>query len=220
MTTTAAPAAVDLPRLLSDVETATAALRRSATVPPAVEAFVEALADVLHAEAPASLGTDPYLASSLYAGALRALRALHLPEDTRLGELRLALEQVRQAARDALHGAPVAADAPVRAVLRETVSMMGVPQPELAALLGVSTRQLQRWLADDGPLPSGRDESRVRAVAAVAAQLRHVLTGPGVAAWFGRVHPELDAPPAELLADPLALPRLVSLASALRAQAG
>lgn len=218
--TTTAPATVDLARLLAEAEAATIALRSSAAVPRTVEAFVEGLADVLHADAPASLGTDPYLASSLYAGALRALRAVHLPEDSRRGELRLALEQVRQAARDALEGGPVAADVPARAVLRETLSMLGVPQAELAALLGVSTRQLQRWLADDGPVPTGRDEARVRAVAAVAAQLRHVLTGPGVAAWFGRLHPELGTTPAELLADPLALPRLVGLASALRAQAG
>ena len=212
--------ALDLRGLLDDAQAATAALAGSAGVPDAVEAFVAGLADVLHAEAPAAIGTDPYLASSLYAGALRALHALRLRDPRRRDELRLALEQVRQAARDGLHGAPIAAEVPVRSVLRELVAMLGVPQAELAGLLAVSTRQLQRWLAEDGPVPSGDDEHRVRAVAAVAGQLRHVLTGPGVAAWFTRRHPEIAAAPVTLLDDPLALPRLVELASALRAQGG
>jgi hypothetical protein len=211
---------LDLGALLEQADLATAALRTARSVPEEVASFVDGLADLLHAEAPESLGTDPYLASSLYAGALRAMRALHQGGGHQRGELRLALEQVRQAARDAVAGAPVSDGRPVKTVLRELSAMVRVPQPELAALLGVSTRQLQRWLADDGPVPSGREEGRVRALAKLAAQLRHVLTGPGVAAWFTRQHPELGVAPVELLADPLELPRLVELASALRAQGG
>lgn len=211
---------LDLAGLLADAEAATAELRRSAGVPTAVEAFVERLADVLHAAAPGSLGADPYLTSSLYAGALRALRAVHHDDPGRRAELQVALEQVRQATRDALQGAPLADEAPVRPVLRELVAVMRVSQAEVAGLLGVSTRQLQRWLAEDGPVPSGPDEARVRAIARIAAQLRPVLSGPGVAAWFTRPHPELGAAPVTLVGDPLAVPRLVALASALRAQAG
>lgn len=212
--------ALDLGSLLADADAATVALQRSADVPDVVETFVEGLADVLHAEAPGTLGADPYLASSLYAGALRALRALHQDDPTRRTELRVALEQVRQAARDALEGAPLADEVPVRDALRQLVALVRVSQAELAGLLGVSTRQLQRWLAEDGPVPTGRDEARVRALARIAAQLRPVLSGPGVAAWFTRRHPELGVPPLELLGDPLAVPRLAALASALRAQAG
>lgn len=209
---------VDLNRLLAAVDRATIELRSSPEVPPSVEALVDGLADLLHADSPASLGMDPYLASSLYAGALRSLEALrHDRAAARRSDLRVALEQVRQAIRDGAEGAPVGADVAAKDALRHLATTVTVTQPELAALLGVSVRQMQRWLAEDGPSPTGEEEARVRTVAAVANQLRHVFTGPGVAAWFTRPHPFLGKPPAELLGDPLERPRLLALATGARA---
>ena len=42
-------------------------------------------------------------------------------------------------------------NAPVREVLAKTVDALAAPQKTLADLLGVSVRQLQRWLVPDGP---------------------------------------------------------------------
>ncbi|MGH3524498.1 MAG: hypothetical protein ACRDU4_17155, partial [Mycobacterium sp.] len=84
-------------------------------------------------------------------------------------------------------------------------------------LLGVSVRQLQRWLADDGPEPAADDAARIRVVGQVVNQLRHSFTGPGAVAWFDREHPVLGRRPIELLDDPLAYPRLREAAAAARA---
>jgi hypothetical protein len=54
----------------------------------------------------------------------------------------------------------------------------------LAELLGVSVRQLRRWLAAGGSEPAADDAARIRAVGNVVNQLRHSFTGPGVVAWF------------------------------------
>jgi hypothetical protein len=88
----------------------------------------------------------------------------------------------------------------------------------VASLLGISPRQLQRWLSPDGPAPEGADAARVRMVAQVANQLRHVFTGPGVVRWFHRPHPRLGRPPRDLLDDPLEIPTLLDLAVSARSQ--
>jgi hypothetical protein len=214
MTMTEAP--VDLGALLNRATAASRRLARSADVPAEVVAFVEDLGRSLQADAPLRLAVDPYLSTTLFAGALQAVSALRDRDQTarRLG-LRVALEQVRQALRDIEDAAPVAADQPIGLVLARLVEVLRVAQPQLAGLLGISTRQLQRWLA--GGEPSGDDEARVRVVAQVANQLRHVFTGPGVLRWFERPHPRLGRPPAELLDDPLQYPQLRELATATRA---
>lgn len=210
--------AMSLDQVLSAADQATADLRSSRDVSPAVESFVEELADRLHAGSPTDLHVDPYLASAIYAGALRSLKALrHDNARARRADLRVALEQVRQAVRDAVDTAHVSADVPVKEVLRHLVAIVSVSQPELATLLGASVRQMQRWLVEDGPTPLGNDEARIRTVAEVANQLRYVFTGPGVAAWFARIHPVLGRPPVELLDDPLERPRLLDLATGTRA---
>lgn len=206
---------------MDEVSGATALLRDSPAVPPEVADLVDSLDTRLHADAPLKLGGDPYLTTMLFAGALRAEKALRAGEPAgRRDELRVALEQFRQALRDLLANRPVGADRSVREVLAWTAAVTAAPQKELAELLGVSTRQLQRWLAPGGTIPPGRDEARIRVVAQVTNQLRHVFTGPGVLAWFGRSHPALGVKPQDLLDDPLRYPMLLAAASGARAMAG
>ncbi|MCU4185795.1 hypothetical protein K6U06_15605 [Acidiferrimicrobium sp. IK] len=217
MTTTA----IDWRGLADDVGIAAEALRRSEVVPPEVEQLVDGLGDRLSADRPMHLIADPYLTTSLFAAAYMAEKALrHDDERLRRRDLRVALERVRRALRDIDSNRPFSPEVPVRDVLAATVDALSASQGDLAALLRVSVRQLQRWLADDGVQPAGNDEARVRIVGQTVNQLRHVFTGPGVLAWFGRTHPTLHEPPAVLLADPVRYPELLAAATGARSMTG
>jgi hypothetical protein len=207
--------------ILEQVASATRLLRASQEVPTEVETLIQELDSKLHADAPLQLEVDPYLSTTLFAGALRAVKALrHDSASQRRRDVRVALEQVRHALRDITDAAPFAADVPVRDVLVRLADSLNVAQADLAELLDVSTRQLQRWLSPDGPSLSGDDEARVRIVAQIVNHLRHVFTAPGVLAWFRRSHPHLGKPPIELLDDPSSYPRLRDLAAASRSMTG
>jgi hypothetical protein len=205
-------------QLLADVNGATLSLRQAKeAIPPDVSSLVDSLASELHAQAPLSLGVDPYFSTELFAGALRALKALrHDDGTTQRRELRVALEQVRHALRDIVDEQWASEGTPVLEVLLTLVATLRVPQPEVARLLGISTRQLQRWLAGDGALPSGREEARVRMVAQLVNQLRHVYTAQGVPAWFEYRGPGMRATPLELLGDPINFPDLLDAARGAR----
>jgi hypothetical protein len=210
-----------LENLFNDVNRATAELQRSRVVPPDVAQLVDEFDQRLHAEAPLQLEADPYLTTMMFAAALRAEKALRQDDaDLKRRELRLALEQFRQALRDILANQPFGADTHVRQVLANLVGAVSTPQAELALLLGVSTRQLQRWLAADGAQPAGREEARLRVVAQVVNQLRHSFTAPGVVEWFRRVHPHLLVKPLDLLSDPLRYPELLAAATGARVTTG
>jgi hypothetical protein len=217
MTATAA----ELSELLERVNEATKLLQRSETVPQEVAELVDSFEPELWAAAPLRLQADPYLTTQLWAAAFRAEKALrHDSAEARRREVRIALEQARHALRDMVANQPYGDDAPVRDVLARTVDRLALPQREVADVLGVSVRQLQRWLAPNGPDPTSDDAARIRALGQVVNQLRHVFTGPGVLAWFDREHPVLNARPVELLGDPLRFPQLISAAAAARAMAG
>lgn len=208
----------ELPQLLEAVNGATRLLRQSrGDVPPEVSELVGRLDSVLHAQAPLNLGVDPYLSTALFAGALRSMKALR-NDDTmeQRRDLRLALEQVRHALRDIVDGHWASEETPVHEVLDALVATLRVPQSELARLLGISTRQLQRWLAGDGAMPSGHEEARVRMVAQLVNQLRHVYTAQGVPAWFDYRGPGMKATPLELLTDPINFPELFEAARGAR----
>lgn len=204
--------------LLDRVNEVTKLLQRSKTVPGEVAQLIDSFESTLGAATPLRLEADPYLTTTLWAAAFRAEKALRHddPEDQRR-DVRLALEQFRQALRDIAENQPYNDDAPVREVLARTVETLATPQKTLADLLGVSVRQLQRWLAHDGPEPAADDAARIRVVGQVVNQLRHSFTGPGVVAWFYREHPVLGQRPIELLDDPLCYPQLLGAATAARA---
>lgn len=211
----------ELEALLARVNEATKSLQRSASVPSEVAQLVDNFEKTLGAATPLRLETDPYLTTTLWAAAFRAEKALrHDNDEQKRRDVRLALEQFRHALRDIVERRPYDDGAPVRDVLTKTADAVGVPQKELAELLGVSVRQLQRWLSPEGPEPASDDAARIRAVGNVVNQLRHSFTGPGVMAWFDREHPTLRSRPIELLDDPLCYPELLGAATAARATTG
>jgi uncharacterized protein (DUF2384 family) len=218
MTTTEAVTVSELDALLGRVNGATKLLQRSTTVPGEVARLVDSFERTLGAATPLRLEADPYLTTTLWAAAFRAEKALrHDDEAQQRRDVRIALEQFRHALRDIIENHPYNDDAPVREVLSKTAQVLAAPQKALADLLGVSVRQLQRWLADDGTAPAADDASRIRIVGQLVNQLRHSFTGPGVIAWFSREHPVLGQRPIELLDDPLCYPALLGAATATRA---
>jgi transcriptional regulator with XRE-family HTH domain len=208
----------ELSDLLRSVNDATKLLQRSATVPAEVSQLIDSFDWKLNAATPSRLKADPYLTTNLWAAAFRAEKALrHDNAEQRRRDVRIALEQFRHALRDIVENQPYSDDAPVGVVLANTAEILAAPQKTLAELFGVSVRQLQRWLAGDGTGPSAQDAARIRIVGQVVNQLRHSLTGPGVAAWFYRQHPMLGRPPIDLLDDPLSYPQVLATATEARA---
>jgi hypothetical protein len=221
MSTPSAATTPDLRSLLEALNAATSVLAGSTHIPTAVADLVDSLEAQLHASAPQALAANPYLLTNLFAGAYRAEKALRDDdqEQARRG-LRVALEQVRHSLRDITENRPFSEETPVKEVLANLVRVVSVPQPAIAGLLGVSTRQLQRWIDPEGSVPAGEDESRVRIVAQLANQLRHSFTGPGVLNWFNRRHPALRIAPMRLLDDSAQFPKLMAAAASSRAMTG
>lgn len=210
--------AVSLEDLLAEVNDATKVLQRSRTVPEQLVALIDDLGSALPHAMPPGAHADPYLTAALWEAAYRAQKGLrHENPDEQRRDVRLALEQFRQALRDIVENQPYGEGASTRDILARTAETIAAPQKTLAELLGVSVRQLQRWLAADGPEPAADDAARIRIVGQVTNQLRHTFTGPGVVAWFYRPHPTLGRPPVDLLADPLLYPQLLNVATAARA---
>jgi AcrR family transcriptional regulator len=87
---------------------------------------------------------------------------------------------------------------------------------DLAELLGLSSRQLQRRRQNDAP-----STSREQLVARLVAILRQAWTDEGVVAWFRRPRSDLDGQtPLELLGDPAQEPDLLNAARSGRVQGG
>jgi uncharacterized protein (DUF2384 family) len=207
--------------LLAEIGEATALIATSETVPPQVAELIGRFDVLLSARQPevGLAGVDPYLAEGLLGGAVVCMKALAAADPTfARREVRLGLEQVRQALRDIVDERPADADRPLAPTLRWLVTTVAAPQADLADLFGVSPRTLQRWLSESDPTgPSGDDAMRVRLVARVVAQLRHSFTGPGTLRWFLRPHPALDGRrPSELLDDVEEYPALFRLAARAR----
>lgn len=205
--------------LLADLTEASSSLAAAEHVPLAVRAFVRALPARLHADSPAAaLWGDPYLAEHAFAGAARAAAGL-LDEDPAKARrsARVALEQVRQALRDVLEARPVDEDVPGGVVAGWLERVLGLPQQQVASLVGTSVRTWQRWLS--GAEPDPYLLSRLRRIARLTHHLQHSLTGPGVARWFTRPHPLIKdgaGTPLDLLDDPEGYRLLLALAAGLR----
>lgn len=207
--------------LLEELNSAASSLRGSADVPAEVKRLVASLPKRMHADTPLrALTGDPYLAENAYAGAARAAAALieASPDEEARRELRLALEQIRQALRDLVEARPVDEDAPISEVAAWLESTFQLPQKEVAELFNTSVRTWQRWLAGDAR-PNPNQSIRLRRVAKLAMNLRHALTGPGAARWFTRQNPSIKnggGSPIELLSDDDGYRRLVTLAAGMR----
>lgn len=215
-----ASAAEDLAReWYPRVEAAGRQLRTESAVPADVKALIDEIAERLGGPISLFAGTDPYLGQAVLAAALACDKGLRAVTDQAAAEkLRLGLERLRQAFRDLIDEAPTADARQSKDVARWLVEHVTVPQAQLAGLLGVSPRTLQRWLSvGDSATPEGEDEMRLRAVARVVSHLRHIFTGPGVMRWFERPNPHLSGEaPSSLLADATQIPTLLRLASLSR----
>jgi len=208
----------DLRDLLADVDSATKLMQRSAAVPDEVASVIDSVGAALDASA-VHQEADPYLTATLWKSAYLAEKALRHDPAQRRRDVRIALEQFRQALRDITEDRLYTADSPIGEIVAATVQALNVPQKDVASLLGVSVRQLQRWLSEAGSEPSADDAGRIRAVGQIVNQLRHTFTGPGVLAWFRREHPALGQAPIDVLEDPLRYPEILRLARSARAMA-
>ncbi len=120
---------------------------------------------------------------------LDSLRAMQTdqPLDA-FDKLLLNIEAMRHLLRDALDGHVERSEDDIAAVVQQLQRWLPrVSQPELAGLMGISTRQYQRW----GQMHAAPTR-RAQIVARLIAILRRSWTDAGVVAWFYRSRPELD----------------------------
>jgi hypothetical protein len=210
-----------LDELREQVDLATGHLATSRKIPEEVEQAVYNVADARERMPGGELNEiDPYLLVALDKGLLGAFKSFRsaVPPEAARRRMRVALEQIRQALRDLGDEGPVAETRPAKELAQWMDAALDVPQTEMANLLGVSSRQYQRWVSLTDPTePHGKDAARLRMLARLVAHLRHAWTGPGVVMWLTSPHPSLDGvTPASLLTDIESFPRLRRLASAAR----
>lgn len=221
LTTTDSPFWRKGAKLLEELNEATRLLAGSKTVEPEVESAVAHLVETFsRPDLDALSSNDPYLVEALLVGTIGCAGTMWLGDaEKRRRELRLPLERARQALRDLVAERNVALDRPPKDVARWVGQVSGVPQHEIAELLGVAPRTLQRWISpSETAAPSGPEEVRLRTLARTVDQLRWSMTSAGVVSWLRRPHPDLKGQtPADLLDEPGAYAELPRLAAATRA---
>jgi len=194
------------------------------TIPAAVAVAVEEIAlgidqtNLRHWEA-----IDPHHAVIVLHAAVSAQRAVAEPDSAAArDQLRIALESIRQSLAAIAERQPVSDERSPKQIVQWLAERTEVPQLKLADLLGVSPRQLQRWLsASESTQPEGEDARKVRLVARIVNQLRFVLTPAGTVDWFSWPRGDLDSRrPLDLLADPAEEPTLTVIAGAMRSTLG
>ena len=191
-------------------------LAATASVPRGVAAEVRSLADAVRATPLERwVAADPYLALLVHRAVLEAAGAADAAD--RDG-LRLALERLAHALAALGEAEEVGEGRTPKELARWLVEAVDAPQRDLAELLDVDLRRLQRWLSPrERTQPDGEEARRLRAVARLVAQLRHAFTGAGVLAWFDWPRPDLGGrTPRELLGDPVRLPDLTLAAGSTR----
>jgi DNA-binding transcriptional regulator YiaG len=164
---------------------------------------------------------DPHHAVIVLHSAVSAQRALEDPDSSAArDQLRVALESIRQSLAAIAEREPVSDERTPKQIVQWLAARTEVSQPTLADLLGVSARQLQRWLSQSEAVqPEGDDARKVRVIARVVNQLRFVLTPAGTIDWFGWPRTDLDQRrPLDLLDDPAEEPTLAMIAGAMRSQ--
>jgi DNA-binding transcriptional regulator YiaG len=190
------------------------------TIPPGIaEAVREIAAGVDRTNLRRWEAIDPHHAVIVLHAALGAQRALDDPDSPAArDQLRIALESIRQSLAAIAEREPVSDERPPKQIVQWLAARTEVSQATLAALLGVSARQLQRWLSPtETAQPEGEDARKVRLVAQIVNQLRFVLTPAGTVDWFSWPREDLDnRRPADLLGEPAEEPRLTMIAASMR----
>jgi DNA-binding transcriptional regulator YiaG len=190
------------------------------TIPPAITAAVrEIAAGIEETNTRRWESIDPTHAVIVLRSALSARRALEEPNSpASRDQLRVALESIRQSLTAISEREPVSAERTPKQIVQWLAAATEVSQARLAQLLGVSARQLQRWLSSgESAQPEGEDARRVRLVARIVNQLRFALTPSGTVEWFEWPRSDLGSrSPRELVDDPIEEPRLLMIAGAMR----
>lgn len=108
-------------------------------------------------------------------------------------------EALRHVLRDLLQEQPAVELRDAQEVVSLLESWLpAAPVKDLAALLGISERQLQRYRREGGD-----SSSRMQLVARLVSILRHAWTDMGVLAWFARARSDLAGrTPLDVLDDP------------------
>lgn len=190
------------------------------TIPGDVAAAVrEIAAAVDQTNLPHWEAIDPHHALIVLRSAVSAQRAIEEPESPAArDQLRIALEGMRQSLASIAEREPVGDERSPKEIVQWLADRTEVPQARIAELLGVSARQLQRWVSPgESAQPEADDARKVRLVARLVNELRFVLTPAGTVEWFGWPRSDLAGRrPADLLDDPMQEPMLALLASSMR----
>ena len=190
------------------------------TIPPAIAAAVKEIATGIEDTNLRRWETvDPTHAVIVLRYAVSAQLAVEEPDSPAArDQLRIALESIRQSLAAIAEREPVSAERTPKQIVQWLAAHTEVSQNRLAELLGVSARQLQRWLSTtQSSQPEGDDARRVRLVAKIVNQLRFALTPAGTVEWFHWTRSDLGSrAPIELLDDPIEEPRLLMIAGAMR----
>jgi DNA-binding transcriptional regulator YiaG len=209
----------DLAPLQRELEAASAVLATSEELPAGIRDLVRSLAEELRDMDRGEWedGVDPYLLVELEQLAISALLALDEDDDeAQLEAAELALEAMREILADIDEGAAVSDERSGREVARWLKETTRASNRELAEVLQISDRKLERWFSGASE-PAGEDEVRLRLAARLVNQLRHGMTGYGALRWLARPFPELDGNrPRDLLGAPEHAARLLALAGQAR----
>jgi hypothetical protein len=190
------------------------------TIPPAIADAVRGLVDqLLASDIETWLAIDPFQALLVHRALLEAQEAATIADDRDArNRLRLALARLVDALYLVNESEETSEARSSKEIVQWLAANVDVPQKDLAELLGVDLRKLQRWLSDaTANQPEADEARRVRTVAKIVNQLRHVLTAPGVIAWFDWPSPDLGGKtPASVLGDVAKTSALLSAASNMR----
>lgn len=213
--------AIDLEGLSSLREELAAASEELATseeLPEQIADWLRPLADELAVgQGEWADAIDPYLLIELQRIGHSAWRALeHEDETVRIEGAEVAVEALQDVLDEMGERSVVGDQRSGQDIVRWLREQTAIPNTELADLLGVSNRKLDRWIAGDSE-PGGEEEMRLRVAARLVNQLRHAMTAYGAVRWLQRPLPELDQLPAsDLLGNAEMTPRLFSLAARAR----
>jgi hypothetical protein len=165
--------------------------------------------------------------ASLQAAALRLAGAVFHADNEDPHKLRrrvrLGIEELKFRMARLAEAQPVNDSQPIRAVAAWLDKSLDLTQAAKAELFGISERTWQRWTSEHEPAePTGDTATKVRLLARVVNELRHVMTATGSARWAQKPLPDLGGlTPLQAFgeADPELIGKVFTLIAAARAGA-